>query len=72
MQVLHSHESCSDFIHDFLNLIRTDMLVVELPHHAESRAPGRGGVEEVWRKLRRYCKKMDASPDYCITPTPFR
>jgi hypothetical protein len=69
---MHSHENCTAFLHDFLDLVRVDMLVVETPHDANGRRAGRGCAEQVRQKLKRYCRKMDESLDYCITPNPWK
>jgi len=67
MQYLHAHECCTEFLHDFINMIQLDMLIIK-PNNPKER--GRITCEEVHVKLAGFLKKFN-DPDYVFKPAPW-
>lgn len=63
IEELHSHPACTDFIHDFLELISEDLLVVE------TRERVRLTSQMLYAKLFRMAKKMQENESYGAIPT---
>ena len=66
MAELRSHELCTSFLHDFIDLISRYLLVVK-PNDPLER--GRISSEEIHVKLTGMLTKFE-DPDYACTPTP--
>lgn len=62
IEELHKHPKCSDFIHEFLDMITGDMLVVEYVKQGNRRITS----AEVHSKLNKMHTKCVKSKDYAI------
>jgi len=67
MQCLHAHASCTEFLHDFINMIQLDMLIVK-PNNPKEK--GRISSEQVHVKLATMLKKCE-DRDYICKPAPW-
>jgi hypothetical protein len=68
---LHAHESCSEFLHEFINMITLDMLIVKSNNPDE---PGRITSDQVNAKLTAMVKQSEdpkKGPDYVCKPAPW-
>ncbi|KAK4446034.1 kinase-like protein [Podospora aff. communis PSN243] len=61
---LHSHPACTDFVHDFLDLISGDLLIIE------TRETPRFTSQQLYTKLRQIAKKIQEFEAYGALPTP--
>jgi serine/threonine protein kinase len=61
---LHSHPACTDFVHDFLDLINDDLLTIE------TREAPRFTSQQLYTKLQQMAVKMQDIEAYGATPTP--
>jgi serine/threonine protein kinase len=59
---LQAHEKCSQLIHDLLNLIMRDLLVIE--------SKDRGSASWVFLQLNLHLKKAEQTPEYMLKPVP--
>ncbi|KAK4247592.1 kinase-like domain-containing protein, partial [Corynascus novoguineensis] len=62
---LHGHPLCSEYIHDFLDLIEEQMLVIETGDKASSRRIMCGSLHKRLQEMRQKC---DNDPAYALTP----
>lgn len=60
---LHRHPKCTDFIHDFLNMIKEKMLVVE--------SSERKSCEVIWRCLDEMAQNCIRDADYAASGHPW-
>lgn len=63
---LHNHPKCTDFVHDLLNIIEKDMMVVLSVDRQRKRSP------DLLKKLNDMNQKCLDDVDYCMKKTPFR
>jgi hypothetical protein len=71
MERLHTHESCTEFLHEFINMIKLDMLIVKSNNPDE---PGRITSDQVNAKLTAMVKQSEdpkKGPDYICRPAPW-
>jgi hypothetical protein len=71
MERLHGHKSCTEFLHDFINMIKFDMLIVK-SNNPEER--GRITSDQVNAKLTAMVKQSEdpkEGPDYVCKPAPW-
>ncbi|KAI9162754.1 Cyclin-dependent kinase E-1 [Paramyrothecium foliicola] len=64
---LHSHQKCSDFVHDFLNLIEDKMLIIEEVHEAKMTRSTSSQIQKLLQNMYEKCLK---DKDYAKRPTP--
>ncbi|KAF1832271.1 hypothetical protein BDW02DRAFT_632158 [Decorospora gaudefroyi] len=60
---LHQHPSCTDYLHDFLNFIQNNMLVID--------SADRASCEEVWRALNNNYAKCCQNESYATQKIPW-
>jgi hypothetical protein len=60
---LHRHANCSDFCHEFLNLIQCDMWVVDSSKRLECYA--------VWKRLRKMLNQCRMDKVYAVVGKPW-
>jgi serine/threonine protein kinase len=60
---LHRHTNCTDFLHEFLNIIQNNMLVIE--------SADRASCEEIWRVLNDMHKKCRTNKVYATWQSPW-
>lgn len=63
---LYVHESCSQFLHDFIKLIETDLLIVKPSDRTQK---GRMSSTQVCSKLAHMVRQCE-DPDYLCRPAP--
>ena len=71
MERLHTHESCTEFLHEFINMIKLDMLIVKSNNPDER---GRITSDQVNARLTTMVKKIEdpkKGPDYVYRPAPW-
>ena len=68
MQQLHEHSSCTEFLHNFINMVHLDMLLIK-PKTREEK--GRWSSEEVFRRTNEMLERCNAEPDYVCNPAPW-
>lgn len=61
---LHSHKLCTEFLHEFLELIRRDMIVVKPKHK------GRINCGELHQRLLDMVDRCKNDTDYASMPVP--
>jgi serine/threonine protein kinase len=66
---LHCHPNCTEFFHDFLNLIRLNMLVIEPNDQSMTR---RAYCEEIHLTLASLRKKCLSDNEYATTKNPWK
>jgi hypothetical protein len=66
---LHAHDSCTEYIHDFLTVIEKDMLIVKPDDPA---VRGRSSCNEVKAKLHDMLKRCRADASYAFEPSKTR
>jgi serine/threonine protein kinase len=59
---LHAHEKCSQMIHDILDLIMSELLVIDSKHRTKA--------VWVYNQLRLYLEKARRDDEYLLTPVP--
>jgi serine/threonine protein kinase len=59
---LHSHDRCSNFIHDLLRLVMEDMLVVNSTERIRA--------AKLCERVREFVSKAECDQDYLLAPTP--
>ncbi|KAF3769386.1 hypothetical protein M406DRAFT_355267 [Cryphonectria parasitica EP155] len=72
IEQLHGHTFCSDFVHDFLDIIQHRLLVVLPQDTARNDAPGTGRVscEQLDHELRRIRNLCQEDVEYASRPSP--
>jgi hypothetical protein len=60
---MHAHENCTMFLHDFLNLIRDHMLVVN--------STNRDSCAGIWRKIKGMLEKCQNDRGYAVNSNPW-
>jgi hypothetical protein len=69
MLQLHEHKSCTEFIHEFINMIRIDMLVVKSEDPFEK---GRISSEKVHGQLAKMLEQCKEKEGYACKPTVWK
>jgi serine/threonine protein kinase len=59
---LHEHDRCSQLIHDLMDLVMNDLLIVE--------SKERGNAASLFQQLKMYLKKAEENKDYLLKPVP--
>lgn len=67
MQQLSEHSSCTEFLHEFINMIRLDMMLVK----SENPGERRWSSDEVYRRIDEMLKKCENDIDYMCKPAPW-
>ncbi|SCO46710.1 uncharacterized protein FFMR_12732 [Fusarium fujikuroi] len=67
IQDAHANPKCSDFIHDFLDVIQKKLLVVEYHHEGSGKRINSGRLHFLLQKMYIKCKK---DPQYAIEARP--
>ncbi|KUI69218.1 hypothetical protein VM1G_05517 [Cytospora mali] len=65
---LHAHQACTEYFHEFLNLISQEMLIIKSPNPSER---GRVGIEQVSSRLFSMLVELRKHTDYASKPTPW-
>jgi hypothetical protein len=63
---LHNHPNCTDYIHELLEIIEKDMMIVLSVDRERKRSP------ELLKKLDHMNQKCKDDVDYCMKKTPTR
>lgn len=65
---LHAHSKCSEYLHEFLQRIQMDMLVVKRPDKPDH---GRISCTGLWAKLSDLHNKCENDKEYAAKPCPW-
>ena len=61
---LHSHKSCTEFLHEFLDIIQLDMMIIK------TRDRGRINCGELHQRLLDMVQHCECDADYASKPAP--
>lgn len=64
---LRAHPSCTEYFHEFINLVLGEMLIIKSPNPNEK---GRATIERVRNGLSELEKRLDRH-DYAVNPAPW-
>lgn len=65
---LHAHWACTEYFHEFLQLIADEMLIVKSPNPYEG---GRVSIAQVHAKLDKMLKRCHVDTVYASKPAPW-
>ncbi|KAJ0120691.1 protein kinase [Diaporthe amygdali] len=60
---LHSHQNCSEFIHEFLSMVEHDLLVVK---KNDQQQIDRVSIQQVYQEFSRMLKRCESDQEYAI------
>lgn len=64
---LHAHPGCTEYFHEFINLVLDKMLIIKSPNPNEK---GRATIEQVHNRLLQLGSSLDGH-DYAVKPAPW-